>query len=80
MDTHRTLFQRRGAVSHVAKKLNISTAAVSQWKKRGIPSDRTGDVDRALLLMDGGPVEGQAQNQNRTGTGQERASGIVVPS
>ena len=64
MDLHQTLFQRRGAVTKVAEHLRISVPAVSQWKKRGIPADRVDAVEKALSLMDGGPVEGQAQKKN----------------
>lgn len=58
MDLHRTLYQTRGAVTAVADALRISDAAVSQWKRRGIPENRRADVERVLvqLLADGGPV------------------------
>ncbi|MDQ1079715.1 hypothetical protein [Pseudoroseomonas cervicalis] len=43
-----TLFTRRGAVTAVAKECRISTAAVSQWRKTGIPTKRLPVVIRVL--------------------------------
>lgn len=48
MDVRNTLYTTRGAVSAVARGLGISIAAVSQWKKRGIPPRRVADVARVL--------------------------------
>ncbi len=43
-----TLFTRRGAVTAVAKECRISTAAVSQWRKAGIPEKRLPAVAKVL--------------------------------
>ena len=43
-----TLFTRRGAVTAVARECRISTAAVSQWRKTGIPPKRLPVVMRVL--------------------------------
>jgi hypothetical protein len=48
MDIRTTLYTTRGAVTAVARALSISDAAVSQWKKRGIPDDRREAVKVAL--------------------------------
>ncbi len=48
MDIYRTLYTTRGAGKAVAEALGISDAAVSQWKRRGIPSDRQAEVERVL--------------------------------
>lgn len=48
MDIYRTLYTTRGASKAVSVALGISDAAVSQWRKRGIPADRVTDVERAL--------------------------------
>lgn len=48
MDVHRTLYSLRGAVTAVARELDISDAAVSQWKKRGIPTKRIPEVAAVL--------------------------------
>lgn len=48
MDIYRTLYTTRGAGKAVAEALGISDAAVSQWRKRGIPEDRRADVERVL--------------------------------
>ncbi len=42
------ILARRGAVTRIAAALNISTAAVSQWKR--IPPDRVADVARLFNL------------------------------
>jgi pyruvate kinase len=42
------ILARRGAVTRIAAALNISTAAVSQWKR--IPPDRLADVARLFNL------------------------------
>ncbi|WPB85814.1 pyruvate kinase [Sediminicoccus rosea] len=42
------ILARRGAVTRIASALNISTAAVSQWKR--IPPDRVADVARLFNL------------------------------
>jgi pyruvate kinase len=42
------ILARRGAVTRIAAALNISTAAVSQWKR--IPPDRVADVARLFDL------------------------------
>jgi DNA-binding transcriptional regulator YdaS (Cro superfamily) len=56
MDVHRTLYSLRGGVTAVARELGISDAAVSQWKRRGIPEARLESVERVLrqLQDDGG--------------------------
>ena len=48
MDLTTQLYATRGGVTAVARKLGISDAAVSQWKTRGIPQRRLGDVQAAL--------------------------------
>ena len=48
MDIHRTLYTTRGACAAVASALEISQAAVSQWRGRGIPADRVEAVEAAL--------------------------------
>lgn len=48
MDVRTTLYGTRGAVTAVARTLNISDAAVSQWKTRGIPAKRLPQVEAAL--------------------------------
>jgi hypothetical protein len=48
MDIHRTLYTTRGACAAVAGALDISQAAVSQWRLRGIPADRLPAVTAAL--------------------------------
>lgn len=50
MDITTTLYSTRGAVTAVSAALGISDAAVSQWKKRGIPDARRVDVERALRV------------------------------
>lgn len=60
VDPFHTIFSTRGAVTAVAEALDISLAAVSQWRKRGvIPEGRREAVEAALKLhMEalGGPV------------------------
>lgn len=48
---HDLLFSRRGAVTAVAKECQISTAAVSQWRKTGIPQARIEAVSKVLREM-----------------------------
>ena len=48
MDVRTTLYGTRGAVTAVARHLNITDAAVSQWKTRGIPAKRLPQVEAAL--------------------------------
>ncbi len=48
MDIHTTLYATRGAVTSVAGALRVSVAAVSQWKRRGIPAGRLDAVEAAL--------------------------------
>lgn len=42
------LFSRRGAVKAVSEAASISAAAVSQWKRNGIPDRRRELVARVL--------------------------------
>lgn len=48
MNIPQTLFSTRGAISAVARRLGVTAACVSQWRKRGIPARRMADVDAAL--------------------------------
>jgi len=48
MDLRSTLYSTRGAVTAVARELGISDAAVSQWKRRGIPVRREPEIETAL--------------------------------
>lgn len=48
MNLAHTLYTTRGAVTAVAITLGISLAAVSQWRRRGIPEDRVPAVEAAL--------------------------------
>jgi predicted transcriptional regulator len=52
IELHDAIFRRRGAVSHVAACLGLSVAAVSQWKKRGIPERHAEKIQEALAQMD----------------------------
>lgn len=65
-DTFHMIFATRGGVTAVAKALNISLAAVSQWRERGdIPESRREAAQAAIdahLLTLGGPV-GQREEQ-----------------
>lgn len=61
MDLTHTLYTTRGAVTAVARALGISTAAVSQWRARGIPDDRKAAVEAALRAhLRGLVIEGAA--------------------
>jgi hypothetical protein len=59
-ETFHLIFATRGGVTAVAKALNISLAAVSQWRDRGeIPENRkiaAQDAIDAHLSRLGGPV------------------------
>ena len=59
-DTFHLIFATRGGVTAVAKALNISLAAVSQWRDRGeIPDARKDAAHSAIeahLASLGGPV------------------------
>lgn len=48
MDIKGILFTTRGASKAVAEQLGISSAAVSQWRTRGIPPGRLADVQRIV--------------------------------
>lgn len=48
MDIEHTLYTTRGAISAVARDLGISTAAVSMWRRRGIPPGRLEAVEVSL--------------------------------
>lgn len=41
-------WQVRGATKAVAKELGISEAAVSQWRKAGVPEKHRATVDRVI--------------------------------
>jgi hypothetical protein len=60
------LFSRRGAVKAVSEEANISAAAVSQWKRNGIPLRRRELVARVLgvevpppVLAAASPIEAE---------------------
>jgi hypothetical protein len=59
-DTFHLIFATRGGVTAVAKALNISLAAVSQWREKGeIPENRRFAAQHAIdahLSSFGGPV------------------------
>lgn len=37
----------KGGQARLAEALGVEPMAISHWKKRGIPSDRCGDIERA---------------------------------
>ena len=37
----------RGGQARLAKALDVEPMAVSHWKRRGIPTDRCADIERA---------------------------------
>jgi DNA-binding transcriptional regulator YdaS (Cro superfamily) len=47
-DLESILFSRRGGVKAAAEACGISPAAVSQWKKAGIPAKRRAAVAQVL--------------------------------
>ncbi len=50
MDIRTTLYATRGAVSAVAAAIGVSSAAVSQWRRRGIPTKRMPAIEEALRV------------------------------
>ena len=48
MHIEHTLYTTRGAVTAVAAALGISRAAVSQWRRIGIPPGRRAAIEAAL--------------------------------
>ena len=61
-DLRNALFRTRLAVRAVAKECDISAAAVSQWRKSGIPANRRAAVEKVLAELTAEPVTAELED------------------